>query len=153
MEPSGLERLVDVSPPGLSRANDGQEHAVHWGSGLLTTAFVNRAKGLSRRHHEPLLLRADVRPEETLYLNSGFSEYAKWRVSLGPIDVLAPPPPTWREQLRDLGVSLETDDDVRRACDERGLELQDLDRRVDAFGWEDRWDNFTGPQARAHYLL
>jgi hypothetical protein len=24
---------------------------------------------------------------------------------------------------------------------------------VDAFGWEDRWDNFTGPQGRAHHLL
>ena len=21
------------------------------------------------------------------------------------------------------------------------------------FGWEDRWDNFTGPQAKAHHLL
>jgi hypothetical protein len=51
------------------------------------------------------------------------------------------------------GVSLETDDEIRRACDERGMELQDLDRRLDAFGWEDRWDNFAGPQARAHHLL
>ena len=122
-------------------------------SGLLTAAFVNRAKGFSRRHYEPLLLPADLRPEETLYLNSGFSEYAKWRASLGPIDVQAPPLPTWREHLRALGVSLETDDDIRRACDERGMELQDLDKLVDAFGWEDRWDNFTGPQARAHHLL
>jgi hypothetical protein len=87
--------------------------------------------------------------EETLYLNSGFSEYAKWRVSLGPVDVAAPPPPTWREHLRDLGVSLETDDDVGRACHERGLELQDLDNRVDGLGWED----FTSPQARALCLV
>jgi hypothetical protein len=90
--------------------------------GLLTTAFVNRAKGFSRRHYEPLLLLTDLRPEETLYLNSGFSEYAKWRASLEPINVEAPPPPTWRE---DLGVGIETDGDVRLACDERGLELQD----------------------------
>jgi hypothetical protein len=121
--------------------------------GLLTTAFVNRAKGFSRRHYEPLLLPTAPRPEETLYLNSGFSGYAKWRASLGPIDVEAPPLPTWREHLRALGVSLETDGDVRRACDERGMGLQDLDKLVDAFGWEDRWDNFTGPQARAHHLL
>jgi hypothetical protein len=38
---------------------------------------------------------------------------------------------------------------LRRARDG----LQELDERVDAFGWEDRWDNFAGPQARAHHLL
>jgi hypothetical protein len=42
---------------------------------------------------------------------------------------------------------------IRRACDERRMELRDLDKRADAFGWEDRWDNFAGPQARAHHLL
>jgi hypothetical protein len=26
-------------------------------------------------------------------------------------------------------------------------------RRLNGFGWEDRWDNFAGPQAKAHHLL
>jgi hypothetical protein len=120
---------------------------------LLTTAFVRKAKIFSLRNYEPLLTPPGRRAEETLFINSGLSEYAKWRASVGPINVEAPPPPTWRAHLRDLGVSLESDDDIRRACDERGMELQDLDKRVDAFGWEDRWDNFTGPQARAHRFL
>jgi hypothetical protein len=37
-----------------------------------------------------------------------------------------------------LGVSLEADGNVRRVCDERGIGLRDLDKLVDAFGWEDR---------------
>jgi hypothetical protein len=28
-----------------------------------------------------------------------------------------------------------------------------LDTLLDGFGWEDRWDNFTGPRAKAHHLL
>ena len=30
---------------------------------------------------------------------------------------------------------------------------EELDVRLNGFGWEDSWDNFTGPQAKAHHLL
>jgi hypothetical protein len=33
------------------------------------------------------------------------------------------------------------------------LPLEELDVRLNGFGWEDSWDNFTGPQAKAHHLL
>jgi hypothetical protein len=33
------------------------------------------------------------------------------------------------------------------------MPLEELDVRLNGFGWEDRWDNFTGPQAKAHHLL
>ena len=69
---------------------------------LLTTAFVRKAKIFSLRNDEPLLTPPGRQAEETLFINSGFREHAKWRWSLGPIDVEAPPPPTWREHLREL---------------------------------------------------
>ena len=65
----------------------------------------------------------------------------------------APPAPTWREHLRSLGHSLETEDDIERACNEFDLPREDLDSRLNGFGWEDRWDNFAGPQAKAFHLL
>ena len=70
-----------------------------------------------------------------------------------PGQPFAPPPPTWREHLRSLGHILETDDDIKRVCNERHLLPEELDARLDGFGWQDQWDNFTGPQARAHHLL
>jgi hypothetical protein len=33
------------------------------------------------------------------------------------------------------------------------LPVDDLDTRLNGFGWEDRWDNFAGPQAKAFHLL
>ena len=78
---------------------------------------------------------------------------AEWRVSLGPDQPFPPPPPTWREHLRTLGHSLETDDDIERACNDLDLLPADLDTRLNGFGWEDRWDNFAGPQAKAFHLL
>ena len=77
----------------------------------------------------------------------------KWRVSLGPDQPFAPPPPTWREHLRALGHPVETDDEIERACIEHDLSLDELDVHLNGFGWEDGWDNFTGPQAKAHHLL
>ena len=86
---------------------------------LLTTAFVRKAKVFSLRNYEPLLTPPARKAEETLFINSGFSDDANWRLSLGPIDVQAPPPPTWREHLASLGVPLVTEDDVERACNSR----------------------------------
>jgi hypothetical protein len=74
-------------------------------------------------------------------------------VSLGPDQPFAPPPPTWREHLRSLGHRLETPDEIERVCREHDLPLDELDVRLNGFGWEDSWDNFTGPQAKAHHLL
>ena len=34
-----------------------------------------------------------------------------------------------------------------------GLSANELDTQVDDFGWEDEWDNFLSPQARAHHFL
>ena len=93
-------------------------------------------------------------PEETLYVYCQTdSEVANWRVSLGPDQPFAPPPPTWRQHLRSLGHPLETHDEIERACGKYDLPVDDLDTRLNGFGWEDRWDNFAGPQAKAHHLL
>jgi hypothetical protein len=121
---------------------------------LLTASFVNRAKAFSRRSGTPLVLSSDRRPEETLYVYRQESDDGgEWRVSLGPDQPFAPPPPTWREHLRALGHPLDTQDEIERVCRERDLPLEELDARLNGFGWEDSWDNFTGPQARAHHLL
>jgi hypothetical protein len=120
---------------------------------LLTTAFVRKAKVFSLRNYAPLLTPPVRKAEETLFINSGIRDDASWRLSLGPIDVEAPPPPTWREHLVSLGVPLGTEEDVRRACGARGMEPEELDARVNGFSWEDRWDNFAGPQASAFHLL
>jgi hypothetical protein len=121
---------------------------------LLTASFVNRAKAFSRKSGKPFVLSLARVPEETLYVYRQESDYGgKWRVSLGPDQPFAPPPPTWREHLRSLGHRLDTDDDIERVCRERGLSLDELDVRLNGFGREDSWDNFTGPQAKAHHLL
>ena len=123
---------------------------------LLTASFVRRASAFSRKAGEPLILSPARKPEETLYVYSQkeWNDHGgEWRVSLGPDQPFAPPAPTWREHLRSLGHPLETEDDIERACNEFDLPREDLDTRLNAFGWEDRWDNFTGPQAKAHHLL
>jgi hypothetical protein len=103
-----------------------------------------------------LLLPTTRKPEETLYVynQEQYIEHGgKWRVSLGPDQRFAPPPPTWREHLLGLGYRLDTEGDVERVCLREGLEPEDLDKRLDGFGWEDAWDNFNGPQAKAFHLL
>jgi hypothetical protein len=128
--------------------------------GLLTTAFVRKASAFSRKVGEPLILTTARKPEETLHVylqdwdDHGDSDYeAKWRVTLGPNQPFAPRPPTWRERLRSQGHRLETTEDIERACARIGLDPQDLDKRLDGFSWEDAWDNFIGPQAKAFHLL
>ena len=102
----------------------------------------------------PLILPAVKEPEETLYVYwQADSEVANWRVSLGPDQPFAPPVPTWRDHLRSLGHSLETGDEIERACRKYDLPIDDLDTRLNGLGWEDRWDNFAGPQAKAFHLL
>ena len=131
-----------------------RRHFLIGAGALLTASFVKRAKAFSRRSGTPLVLSPARKPEETLYIYRQESDYGgDWRVSLGPDQPFAPPPPTWREHLRSLGHRLETPDEIERACREHHLLHEELDARLNGFGWEDRWDNFTGPQAKAHHLL
>ena len=131
-----------------------RRHFLIGAGALLTVSFVNRAKAFSRRSGTPLVLSPDRKPEETLYVYRQESDDGgEWRVSLGPDQPFAPPPPTWREHLRALGHPLDTDDEIERACVEHDLPLEELDVRLNRSGWEDSWDNFNGPQAKAHHLL
>ncbi|RWK11863.1 hypothetical protein [Mesorhizobium sp.] len=121
--------------------------------GLLTSAFVGEALAFARKNGEPLILPAR-KPEETLYIyEQEWSDDVKWRVSLGPDEFEAPPPPTWREHLIGQGYRLATEADVERVCSERDLRPNELDTHIDGFGWEDLWDNINSPQARAYHLL
>jgi hypothetical protein len=122
-------------------------------SGLLTASFVRKATAFSRKVGKPLVLPIAKRPEETLYVWVDYGDYSKWRVSLGPNQLEAPPPPIWREHLRSLGHRLESEADIERICVEKGLDPRDLDAPVDGFWWQDEWDNFTGPAAKAFHLL
>jgi hypothetical protein len=133
-----------------------RRHFLIGAGALLTASFVNRARAFSRRSGKPLVLSPARKPEETLYVyrQEKWNDYGgEWRVTLGPDQPFAPPPPTWRERLGSLGHPLETHDEIERACGEYGLPVDDLDTLLDGFGWEDRWDNLGGPQAKAHYLL
>jgi hypothetical protein len=131
-----------------------RRHFLIGAGALLTASFVNRAKAFSRRSGKPLVLSPARKPEEILYVYRQESDYGgEWRVSLGPDQPFAPPPPTWREHLRSLGHPLDTQDEIECACREHDLPLDELDVRLNGFGWEDSWDNFTGPQAKAHHLL
>ena len=136
-----------------------RRHFLIGAGALLSASFVTKATAFSRDTGKPLILPSVRKPEETLYVyevdeNDEVVEYAKWRVSLGPDQPVAPPPPTWREYLRSRGHRLDTDDDIARVCAQNGsLTLEELDRTLDAYGWQDIWDNFTGPQAKEHHLL
>jgi hypothetical protein len=107
--------------PGLSR------HRLHvWLPSSLVASF---------RWPEPLVLSPARKPEETLYVYRHESDYGgEWRVSLGPDQPFAPPPPTWREHLRALGHPLETDDEIERTCREHDLPLNELDVHLNGFG-------------------
>ena len=133
-----------------------RRHFLIGAGALLTASFVTRAKAFSRRSGEPLVLSPARKPEETLYVYRQENELRVRRSGAcrsGPDQPFAPPPPTWREHLRSLGHPLETHDEIERACREHDLPLEELDVRLNGFGWEDSWDNFTGPQAKAHHLL
>ena len=78
-----------------------RRHFLIGAGALLTASFVKQAKAFSRRSGEPLVLPPARKPEETLYVYRQESDYGgEWRVSLGPDQPFAPPPPTWREHLR-----------------------------------------------------
>jgi hypothetical protein len=140
-----------------------RRHFLIGAGALLSASFVRRASAFSQKAGGPLILPSVRKPEETLYVymqdcefdeDDEVAEYdAKWRASLGPDQPFAPPPPTWREHLRSLGHRLETPDEIERVCRKYDLPVDDLDTRLNGFGWEDRWDNFAGPQTKAFHLL
>ena len=124
--------------------------------GLLTASFVRKASAYSQKFGVPLFPPPAKRPEETLCVYSqNWVEppFGKWRVSLGPDQPFAPPPPTWRKHLLRRGYRLDTAEDMERIYFEMGVTPEELDTPLDGFGWEDAWDNFNGPQAKAHHLL
>ena len=124
---------------------------------LLTASFVTKAKAFSRDTGRPLVLPAARASEQTLYIYNeqdwNESAYAKWRVTLGEDNPIPPPTPTWREHLLSLGRRLDTDHEIERVCVEHDLLPEELDAKVDGYWWQDRWDHFTGPQAKAYHLL
>jgi hypothetical protein len=125
--------------------------------GLLTAAFVRKATAFSRDAGKPLVLPPARASEQTLYIyheeDWDESAYAKWRVTLGEDDPVAPPAPTWREHLLSLGRRLDSNDEIERVCVEHDLLPEELDAKVDGYWWQDRWDHFTGPQAKAYHQL
>ena len=69
------------------------------------------ARAHVRVRESPFLLQP-TRADETLYLYKGLDLSdgpwtTKYRVSLGPDQWPAPPPPTWREHLKSLGYRFE----------------------------------------------
>ena len=124
-----------------------RRHFLIGAGALLTGSFVTRAKAFSRRSGKPLVLPPARKPEETLYVYRLESDDGgEWRVSLGPDQPFAPPPPTWREHLRALGHPLDTDDDIERACVEHDLPLEELDVRLNDSGG--RTAGTTSPDLR-----
>src|SRR5580700_3452597 len=124
-----------------------RRHFLIGAGALLTASFVRRASAFSKKTGRPLILPAVQEPEETLYVYwQPDSEVANWRVSLGPDQPFAPPPPTWREHLRSLGHPLETDDEIERACRKYDLPVDDLDTASTASGG--RTDGTTSPDLR-----
>ena len=122
---------------------------------LVSASFVTRVKAHVLESARPLLLEPK-QAEETLYLydQSGWEDDWKWRVSLGPDDLHEPPPaPTWREHLRPLGYTFETQEDYERAYREMSLEPEDLDKHLDGYGWASYWEHNETPQAKAAILL
>jgi hypothetical protein len=134
-----------------------RRHFLIGAGGLLTTAFVRKATAFSRDAGKPLILPPARASEQTLYIYTeedwSESAYAKWRVTLGEDDPVPPPTPTWREHLLSLGRRLDSDHEIEQVCVEHDLLPEELDTKVDGYWWQDHWDHFSGPQAKAYHLL
>ena len=131
-------------------------HFLIGAGGLLTASFVNQAKAFLEN---PASRWSCRRPESPRILSTstgrryGATPAANGACRSGPIN-------RSHHRLRP-GASicartrhpLDTDDEIERACIEHDLPPEELDVRLNGFGWEDSWDNFTGPQAKAHHLL
>ena len=113
---------------------------------LITGHFVSRAVAHAKRTSRPFLVTPD-RIEEELFV------YDDGRISLGRYSPVATEPvPTWREYVAEQsGRPIETISDAIAA----GYDLteEELDRRLDPFGWEQIWQCQRSPTARAYKLL
>jgi hypothetical protein len=110
-----------------------RRHFLIGAGALLTASFVRRASAFCKKTGRPLIVPAVQEPEETLYVYwQAENEVANWRVSLGPDQPFAPPPPTWREHLRSLGHPPETTDVIDK-CFFAGSEL--FSSRARATAW------------------
>src|SRR6478609_5330634 len=87
--------------------------------GLLTAAFVVKAKAFTRQTGWPLLLQSQEAEETLCVYDQPWNDWGKWRMSLGPDEFEAPPAPTWRDYLIKNGDPLETQADLERVHDER----------------------------------
>jgi hypothetical protein len=118
--------------------------------GILTSGFVTRVCSHVRATSSPLLLDPG-RIEETLFVNPTYSDGPNfWSLSLGPEEMMAPPPPTWREHL---GLLDRAPEDIQRVLDDRSMTVEALDQPLDEFGWEDLWEYRNSPTAKAYWLL
>jgi hypothetical protein len=114
---------------------------------LITKSFVSKAVAYAERTSRPLLVTPD-RIEGELFI------YGDGRISLGPFSLEDNEPiPTWCEYLAQrIGRPIETRSDIIAAGYE-DLTEQELDTRLDAFGWEQNWRCKRSPTARAYSLL
>src|SRR3954470_3657623 len=97
---------------------------------LITTSFVSKAVAYADRTSRPLLVKPDRIEDELLFYGDG-------RLSLGEFSLEDNEPiPTWREYLAQrIGRPVESIADVL-AAGYKDLTEQELDTRLDAFGWE-----------------
>lgn len=119
-------------------------------TGLITAAFVKKATTYSRTAGEPLILPTFGRTEETLcvYSQDCSSFDAQRRLSLGPYQPFAPPPPTWREHLRSCGRRIDTAEDLEQIAFEMELGPEDLDKPLNGFDWETHGTTSRAPRRR-----
>jgi hypothetical protein len=75
-----------------------------WSRGFADGIVRKPSESVFSKIRQAVVLSPVRKPEETLYVYRQESDYGgEWRVSLGPDQPFAPPPPTWREHLRALG--------------------------------------------------
>jgi hypothetical protein len=126
------------------------------GSGaVVTAAFVKDAVRFVERRSRPLLIKPD-RIETELFYYEGFGDGDASLITLGQWvdieDVVAPT--TWREYYRRYeGRALDGQADINRLCREGGITEQRLDQPMLDRSWQDAWDYWWSPHARAYQLL
>jgi len=122
-------------------------------TGLISTTFVRKAAAFSEREHRPLLKPLEAKTQTVLLYDYGKDDGWKWRLTLGPDIWPAPPPPTWRdflsEKVKEGGRFITVEEKSR----ELGLELSTLNNRVPQRDWENDWQYYGSPEARAYSLL
>jgi len=124
------------------------------GSGaVVTAAFVKDAVRFVERRSRPLLIKPDRIETELFYYElpegDALITLGEWR---DIEDVAAPT--TWREYYtRFEGRRLDNQVEVDHLCQDHGLAEQELDEPVPDRSWQDAWDYWWSPHARAYQLL